>query len=574
MRRKILATFQTMLLVSLYLLPLTLSDTASPTGSFSLVNVAPTAPTTLGVQDTSSATVADTSTPDTHMIYSDYFNISWTASTDVNLDTVFYRLCIDDDASGRDNEVCDVFNNMSDASALTTNYFITTDSETGLTYDGASKTFYVRVIATDKMGASENSTAYDASFAVLNSQPDCSAVTMSPTTTHGDLSPALDWADCTDADDGTADHYPADTLKYFVKVGDSQDAGERLAEEDTSTTSAYSGAYDTDLVYNTTEDTGWANSTYHWTVFADDQQGASNSNSSDKYGTFVLYDYLPDVTDVEITDDGQPYSNDYVTPVEKSQAQVAVRVSATDTDGDCDQLGHKTYIHLCLNATAPEVCNETNYDQVWEVDDETGSSGSSCVFVFSANKTTFPTFWVTPAIYKMYANVTATGAYGSGIIRATDAERDGTWEYKSLQGIDYTSTVDLGTLVMGQWNNGTNLYILNNSGNVNMDILWNASDFTGGTYADSTNIDSLSEFQVDDDNIANESVETTLSPFTLNTTARTTNDEFQPSGGLTACDDNACVADGLDTYYHMNLESNLIADTYTNTINLETEAKD
>ena len=571
---KILVTFQALLLTTTYLLPLILSDSANPTGSFNLGNVAPTAPTVFGVQDTSNAGVRDTATPDTHMIYTDLFNISWVASTDSNGDTIYYRLCIASSESNRNAENCDILNKMSNTSALSTNYYVTTGSDTGLTYDGVSKTFYTRVIATDKKGTDENSTAYDSSFDILNSAPICVAIFFTPAEVHGNLAPNLNWDDCTDPDDGTADHYPADTLVYTVKVGDSTYGDTERLSKSNLATSEYTGSYDSNLVYGSSESSGWANKTYYVRITANDQQGASNSVSGDVDKDSVLYDYLTDVTNVEVTDAGQPYTNKYLTPVEKLKSATAVKITATDTDGDCATTNsHIAYIHLCLNATEGETCDQTNYDQVWEVEDESGSSGSTCVFVFTVNKTTangFPTFWTAPAIYKVNVNVTTSGVYGSTIKRATDTQRDGTWEFKSLQGIEYTTTVALGTLLMGQWNSGLSKYILNNTGNIVMNIRWNASDFVNGT--DTTSIDSLSTFQIDDDNIANETSETLLTPLTLNTTERTTSTRFQPASGLPKCDDDACAGDGLNTYYHMNLENGLPALIYTNIINLETEA--
>jgi hypothetical protein len=571
---KILATLQAMLL-TLTLMPLVLSDTSSPTGSFDLGNVAPTAPTVLGVQDTSNAGIRDTSTPDTHMIFNDYFNISWIGSTDSNGETVYYRLCIASSSGARDIENCDIVDKMSNGDALSNNYYVTTDGDTGLTYNGELYTVYVRIIATDKQGANENSTAYDSSFDILNSPPSCSGMTFTPLEVHGDLSPNLDWSDCTDPDDGlSADYYPADELIYStVTVGDATYGDDERVSETNLPTSQFTGAWDADLVYGNSESSGWVNKTYYVGIQAYD--GYLESEATDGWFDLVLYDNLPDVTSVQITDAGQPYTNQYLTPVEGLKSTVAVKINATDLDGDCAS-GHTAYIHLCLNATAGDVCNETNYNQVWQVEDASGSSGTTCIFVFTANKTTsngYPSFWIAPAIYKLYTNITAGGVYGTGIIRASDTQRSGTWEFKSLQGIAYTTTVSLGTLTMGTWNSGTNDYILNNTGNVLLDILWNASDFVNGT--DTTSIDSLSEFQIDDDNTANQGGgETGLTPFTFNTTAITTTKEFPQTGGLAICNDDACVGDGQNTYYHMNLETGLPAKIYTNTINLETEVKD
>jgi len=567
-----------LVVISLLTLPVIFADYETPTATFNLGNVAPTQPSTLGVQDTSSATTADTSTPDTHMIYSDLFNISWTRSTDANYDTVYYRFCVASSAANRNNEVCDVINKMSNANALATNYYVTTGGDTLLTYDGASKTYYVRVIATDKQGTDENSTAYDSSFAILNSQPSCAGIAFTPAEVHGDLSPNLNWDDCTDADDGTADHYPADVLVYDLKMGDASYGDTERLNKDNLASSEYTGVWGADLVYGSSESSGMVNKTFYTRITADDQQGASNSVSGNVDKDLVLYDHLPDVTAVQVTSAGSAYTNMALQPIEHGNATVAVRVQFTDLDSDCSSgSGHITYIHFCLNATPGETCDHTTNTQVWQVDSQ-GGAGTACEFVFTTNKTGvtgWPQFWKAPSNYKVYANVTESGTYGpAGIIRSSDTERATTWTYNSLQGINYPTSINLGTLTMGQWNNGTTEYQMVNWGNVIMDVLWNSSDFQDG--GDQTHIDTMTEFQIDDDNIAGEGSETGLTPFTLNTTSITTSKEFQPTNGLIRCDSNACNNANayLGTYWHINLETGLVGATYTATIRLETEAHD
>jgi len=410
----IFIVFASLLLVSIYSIPLISSEAETPTGKITIGNTAPTAPTVLGVQDTSDATVADTATPDTHMIYSDFFNISWTGSTDANSDPVFYRFCVASSSANRNAENCDIINKMSDVNALSVDSYATTGSDTGLVYSGASVTYYTRVIATDKQGTSENSTAYDASFAIVNAQPSCAGVTAltfgasvgeTHQTTVAGLSPAkIDWADCTDADTaGTADHYPADVLVYDLQIGDSASGGIERTMDDNLASSEKTTAYNaTNLVFGTSVASNtWVNKTYYFRVTADDQQGTTNSVSANADGDFKLFNRVPSVAsawDTAETHDNTP-SVSYTGGTDADTDSVTCHIIAgnpTTADAIITEADAKTGVSSATfwdktipwNTTEQTDGGWSNYTAsmtIWCVDDKT------------------PTLW-----YNTNANYTAT----------------------------------------------------------------------------------------------------------------------------------------------------------------------
>jgi len=684
-----------LLLMSLYIISPTKSETENPTGKITIGNTAPTDPSVFGVQDTSSATLMDTSTPDTHMVYSDSFNMSWTQSTDANGDTITYKLCIASTSGKRTAGDCDI-----KLYSGTNAYYVTTGSDTGLTYSGASVTYYVRINATDGIDGSGN---YDTDFAILNSAPTCVPVTgltfgtdgggqTHQTTVAGISNAKIDWADCTDADTaGTADHYPADSLVYTLKIGDSASGGtERTSDSnlgDSEKSSPYTVA---DLIFGSSlTNTIWVNKTYYYQITADDQQGTSNSvsgnadgdfvlfnrvpslasawntaethnpqpsvsytggtdtdgdsvtchitagnagnyqaiiseadaktgvssatfwdktipwnatetvaggwsnytasmriwcvddktptlwyNSNSNYTTtMVLYDNLPDITTIELSDAGGTYSDCAgsicaINPVEGTNATIAVRVTFTDTDLDCTT-GHNVYAHFCYNSTAGQACSETANNVSYQVNSISGAS-TTCTAVFTTNKTVTdntPQFWMDDNTYKIYVNATSQSA----VKRASDDQQSETWLYNKLRSISYPSTLFLGdaTIDFYQWNTNTTVNDAINIGNHPLKLNWNASNPTcspesSGTCGTDAWTLNATDFAIDDDTSPTDDTGNQVFAY-INSALNPQFDHL--NSGLLNCDIYTCATPAnatLATYFHIAPPS-LRAGTYNST---------
>ncbi len=508
--------------------------------SENIQNAAPDQPTEFKIQDGAASWDSSTN-PDTHDLTP---NINWTAF-DNDGDTVTTYVCIATNASNRDSNNCNV-----NYTTTTTDYI---ESVSGLAYSGTSRTYYIRLTPND---GQKNGTALDANFTLINSIPNIPS-DLSPGTTH-DQTPDLSWT-ATDDDDGSVDHWPADSLTYYLRVGTGYGDG---TYENNNNANKAGESVDNPIPWGTSEET-YANNTVYVSIWTGDGNGA---NSSYYNTTLILYDFLPDITNVEMADAGGVYSSCTaatcaLNPVEHSNATVAARVTINDTDDDCDSSGN-VYLSLCLNTSS---CSPAIQDYGWELD-SVSRTGSICTFTFSVNKTasdSTPEFFRAPSSnYKWYVNATSQAG-----ARTIDSERTDSWTYGTLKAVDYPSTVTLGdgSPVLGQWNNGTSLAVMTNWGNDNLHLQWNATDPTSGT---DTWILNGTDFQIDDDNKHGSETEGSIAPVYMDGTKRT----FEPSSGLEVCSsagcDNPSLNETLNTYYHIRPPIGLAAGTYNSTISI------
>jgi len=515
------------------------AGTAVNSTNETILNTAPAQPSSFTVQDGASS--YDSSYPrDTHDVTP---NINWTAS-DNDGDTVTTYVCIATTASNRDNNNCDAYYSTTTTGSVA--------SVSGLAYSGTSRVYHVRLTPND---GTENGTALDANLTLINSIPNTPSG-LSPTSTHSQT-PSLSWT-ATDSDDGSVDGWPADSLTYYIRVGTSYGDG---TYENNDAANKNGEVVDNAIPWGS-PGAEWANNTVYASIWTSDGNG---DNSSYYNTTLVLYDYLPDITNIEMTDAGSAYSSCTsascaLNPIEGSNATVAVRVTATDTDDDCDTASD-AYIYLCLDTGS---CSPPgNYS--WQVD-SIARSGSTCTYTFSANKTAAdntPEFFRLPdSNYKLYANATSQAGQ-----RTTDAERTDSWTYGTVKAIDYPSAVTLGdgTPTLGQWNDGTVLATMTNWGNDILNILWNVTDPTAGI--DTWNLNST-DFQIDDDNSHTSEAGGEIAPVFLDGTQKT----FEPASGLQICVSGACddasLNETLATYYHIAPPLGLLAGTYNSTIRI------
>jgi len=502
-----------------------------------ITNNAPDQPSGLQIQD--GATSWDSSSLDTH---DKTPNLQWNTS-DADGDDVTTYVCIATTSGNRDSNNCDAHSSNTSTDAVS--------DVTGLDYSGINRTYYLRLTPND---GEFNGTVYDSSFNLLNVLPTTPSG-MSPTETHSQT-PDLSWT-AIDADDGSVDHWPADSLTYHIRVGtiygdgtyDSNDNANKAGE-----------AVDSAIPWGVTG-AAWANNTVYVSIWTTD---GNTGGTSDYYNnTIVLYDNLPDITDVEITDANSVYSSCVfstcaLTPIEASDSRLAARVTVNDTDNDCDTSA-TAYLYFCLDTGS---CSPGVADYNWQVD-SASRTGSECTYVFSTNKTSgTPEFFHLPnSNYTLYVNASSQAGQ-----RTSDSERTASWQYDTIKAINYPSLVTFSNITtLGQWNDGTNIATMTNQGNDVLNIEWYLSNPSSGS-----DIWTLTgeDIQIDDDNSQAGEGSGYLSPVYMNQTAKT----FEPGTGLEVCSSSAC-SDGalnetLETYFHILPPLGLLAGTYNTTITI------
>lgn len=500
-------------------------------------NNPPEQPTSFEIQDGSSNW--DSSSYDTHDVTP---NMRWTTS-DNDLDSVTTYVCVSSTSGNRDSNNCDVYYSSTGSDSVS--------GVAGLDYSGTNVTYYLRLTPND---GTDNGTALNIDFNLLNSLPNLPSG-LNPTDTH-DQTPELSWT-ATDDDDGSVDHWPADSLTYHIRVGTGYGDG---SYENNDAANKAGESVDSPIPWGT-PGTVYANTTAYVSIWTTD--GNTDGISPYYNTTLNLYDYLPDITDVSLTDSGSVYSSCTgstcaLNPIEHSNAEVAVKVTITDTDDDCDTTS-SAHIYLCRHTDS---CSEATSDYGWELD-SVSRTGSTCTYEFTSNKTDGPEFFRLPnSNYKLFVNV--SGPAGK---RTSDTEDSASWTFGTLKAINYPSTVTLGdgSIDLNTWNPGTSLATMTNWGNDNLNLAWRITDPTSGS--DTWNITG-DDFQIDDDSSQSEESSGFISPVYLYTNDST----FEPATGLEVCSDANCndasLNETLATYYHIKPPLGLAAGTYNTTVTI------
>jgi hypothetical protein len=150
-------------------------------------------------------------------------------------------------------------------------------------------------------------------------------------------------------------------------------------------------------------------------------------------------------------------------------------------------------------------------------------------------------------------NVTLT----DGVVNSTHLTRN--WTYGELAAFTYATggTVNMGTLSLEAWNNGTGQNQAKNTGNIVLNVAWNATNFTGQALGDKINI-SNNYFIATPDG--------TGLPTTVIIPDNNVN--FYPNSGLLRCTTVGCANTNAtyNIYWNIYLNAGLRQDTYTNTI--------
>ncbi|MBI4149238.1 hypothetical protein HY491_02220 [Candidatus Woesearchaeota archaeon] len=322
---------------------------------------------------------------------------------------------------------------------------------------------------------------------------------------------------------------------------------------------------------------GWANETIYMALWA---TSASSTSINNYTPSFILFDKLPDVTDVLMSDNNNlaAYTNCTgsaacaFNPVSGSNITLAVNITTIDADNDCTSAAEygKLTLFLCLNSTAKPGCGDvTNANFTFAVDTATRKgTSSSCEWTFATNLTNItPQFFVVNGSYLYYINATSQSGFRS---LDRDNQTNGTWRYNALKAVTFPSSITLGDgdTQLGQWNDGNSTYNMTNYGNQVVFLRWNSTDFTRAG-ADKNWTLTGWDFLLDDDadHINDDSVTGKIPPLNL---TNTTAEYFNHSTGLEVCVSKECNAvplnDTLNTYWHIYPPLGLKSGTYSGVI--------
>ncbi len=439
-----------------------------------------------------------------------------------------------------------------------------------MTYNPSAigNTTYIVLISTD---GSVNSSLLNITLYLNNSKPTITSASLNVTSTH-DQSPSLRWT-VRDFDNGSVNGWPTDSLQNSIRVHSSDNATSYYSAnnaDNDSTTVTPNIPWGTISGY-------WSNRSVYVSLWGYDGNGAYG-NSSRESDSFVLYDYLPDVKFINMSNSGaaSPYlscatsGSCQLTPVEHSNTTVAVKVTAHDRDADCTSTKHKAGITLCLNQTSGASCSESTGNYKYLLDSVTTDAGNSskCYFQFLTNKsgTVTPEFFRNNTHSKLHVNVTNNASQE----RTNDNDINGTWLYNGLNAVNYSTSVVLGngSIKLGGWSFGKNKYTIKNWGNLNVTLQWNMSNPSlsgGGDTWTLTGTDA----EIDDDN--NVSLESGggIPPSYLY--QNSPGQYFDPPRwGLVKCMEYQCSTNSwnetMDTYFHINPPAGLLAGTYISTV--------
>lgn len=467
----------------------TIEDTASPLGSanvfcynFSLNNSIPSGSTTIKAASTNSAATHLNGTTEKY---------KWTAATDPDTtvgkdhcpaDTIVHNLRIGNATYGNDTYFSGQVANPATGTSLTTGvpFNITL---VGSTFNS---TMYAQMWADDSVGGNES--RKNETLILYDTIPS-SPSTFTVTATH-DQTPAVDWTASSDPD--------GDTITYHITAGTAA-GGTDILSEQTQTTTGSADFWSTTIPWGTDSlSSGWANDTIYINVWAVDNVSAHsvpayNANKTGLDPSFVLGDYLPEITSVEIGD-STGYMNCSLDPLERAgcsitpqthsnATNIAIRINATDLDADCDTAGNGfASIYMCTHNFSDAECTPQHYNYTWKME-AVLKSGSNCAYNLTNNLTTSNNtmpFWLANSTYYVYY-VNVSNQAGQRPNETGDVNVNGTWTYSELTSVNYPSTVSLGggTVILGIWNNGT-VYTMTNWGNVILNTQWNTTNATNG----------------------------------------------------------------------------------------------
>lgn len=272
----------------------------------------------------------------------------------------------------------------------------------------------------------------------------------------------------------------------------------------------------------------------------------------------VDYIYL---NDMNCTDN----PNDVIiNPVANSTISIIVKSQIEDLNGNCNEFTNNNGTAYLCSGTGS--CNENtanhtitmNYDSG---DGQWGDGNKYCNMTGSAES-----LWFFEINGSWKVNVTITDG-----IDYDNLEK--TWKYNELRSFTYPpsgSTINMGNLNLEQWNNGTAGDLMLNAGNIVLDLLWNATNFTGQTYDQEIDINGTN-YVIDDDNSGTDDTGNIPEVYINETPENRV--YFDPESGLLRCTDQGCGNENatFNVYWHIYIPSGLSPDTYINSIEIASE---
>ncbi len=520
-------------------------------------NSVPSNPSALLIQDGSNPDFDDGSIAhdgnsdfDTHMRTP---AIRWTKGTDPDAEDIIYTyVCLSTSLGG-----CE----LTGAKTTLSEYNILPGL---LNYIGASRTYYLKFIANDGT-VNSSGFGYRIFFLLTNDIP-TSPSSLTPKSTHNPR-PFIDYSDSIDADTtGTIDNFPADTLTYFYSSGTAGPSSTNLVNNQSSAASQFQ--YTSAIPWSTEgQDAGWNNETVYVRIYSTDgNNGGKSSNYDD---SFRLYDYLPDIFQIQIADSGSEYSDQAANPIAHSDASIAIRMQATDRDGDC-AFGHQAYASICDNSTIT-TCTEANAQYRFLLNKISLATGDDCFYEIQGNASIgTPEFWKKPGTWKVKGNITENLSAGSGNQRTADPQINADFIYNELNAANYPVTLYLGdaSVELGSFNTNLTAALLENWGNIALNLSWKVTDPISDNDYWNLSVEGNDDFIIDDD--TDPVLETVPGVLPVNLTY--VNQFFHPSTGLEPCNANACDSPFLNetfgTYYHIRPPLGLAPGLYNNTITL------
>ena len=354
-------------------------------------------------------------------------DFTWIEGSDDDGDNVMSYLCIDDDSSGRDNDICDIYSGNDLDSPVT---------DVSLTYDGEYKTYYGRLIATD---IEDNSTNYDFEFNLTNEQPSAPSGASLDGQTTGDSTPTITFTKGTDSDTD-----PVDTVTQYISV----DSSSYTDSGDTYTTSGDISQF--------TITPDLADGTYYVRQWADDNTEASNSHSSNYEYTFTVNTKII-IESIQIQpDEGDP--GILINPIANSNKTVNVTVTVDNS----------TTIDKCVISIFNSSMSYSN-PVFYFTDGIIQNCGPTC----ECFKEWDMEYWRNDGNWNVSVDINVT----NGISNFTSQN----FTYNSLSSIDVNISTITFSGIPNQTVNSTDAYPLQikNTGNQIVNVSINGSDFQG-----------------------------------------------------------------------------------------------
>ncbi len=272
----------------------------------------------------------------------------------------------------------------------------------------------------------------------------------------------------------------------------------------------------------------------------------------------VQYVYL---NDTECTDDP---ADVIIEPSANTTTGVMVKTTVSDLNGDCDTFtGDNGTAYLCDGTGA---CGQATADHTVTLNyDGQGQWGPGNRYCNMTGSMESFQFFEINGSWKI--NVTITDGVDNG-------ELSKNWTYNELRAFTYPfpagDTIDMGNLNLDQWNNGTGQNMTLNAGNIVIDLLWNATNFTGVSYSDEIGIDGTN-YVIDDDTSGTD--DTGNIPQVYINETPTQQITFSPASGMLRCSGVACNNQNatMNVTWHIYIPGGLTPDTYQNSIEITTQ---